>query len=138
MPGAPGRDRGGARVRQPVARRIAEGLRGGRGARAPLRALPRGGGAAHRSAGQGRERHDDHTAVRRPERRGALMAFDLAAYVETRRTLVDEALERVLPPETAAPPTLHRAMRYSVRAGGKRLRPILVIAGAEAVGGSAE
>ena len=66
-----------------------------------------------------------------------MTAFDLQSYVETRRTLVDEALERVLPPETATPPTLHRAMRYSVRAGGKRLRPILVIAGAEAVGGTA-
>jgi geranylgeranyl diphosphate synthase type II len=67
-----------------------------------------------------------------------MTAFDLKGYVEARRTLVDEALERVLPPETGAPPTLHRAMHYSVRAGGKRLRPILVIAGAEAVGGSAE
>jgi geranylgeranyl diphosphate synthase, type II len=67
-----------------------------------------------------------------------MTAFDLTSYVETRRALVDEALERVLPPETATPPTLHRAMRYSVRAGGKRLRPILVIAGAESVGGSAE
>jgi len=47
-------------------------------------------------------------------------------------------LERVIPADTAPPPTLHRAMRYSVRAGGKRLRPILVIAGAEAVGGRAE
>jgi geranylgeranyl diphosphate synthase type II len=67
-----------------------------------------------------------------------MTAFDLTSYVEARRMLVDEALERVLPQETAAPPTLHRAMRYSVRAGGKRLRPILVIAGAEAVGGTAE
>src|SRR5207249_9879652 len=45
---------------------------------------------------------------------------------------------RVLPPEDAPPPTVHRAMRYSVMAGGKRLRPILVIAGCEAVGGQAE
>jgi geranylgeranyl diphosphate synthase type II len=67
-----------------------------------------------------------------------MTAFDLDTYVTTRRALVDQALERVLPPETAVPPTLHRAMRYSVQAGGKRLRPILVIAGAEAVGGSAE
>jgi geranylgeranyl diphosphate synthase, type II len=67
-----------------------------------------------------------------------MSAFDLKLYVEARRALVEEALERVLPPETAPPPTLHRAMRYSVRAGGKRLRPILVIAGAEAVGGTAE
>ncbi len=64
--------------------------------------------------------------------------FDLRAYLKARQELVDGALERVLPPETAMPPTLHRAMRYSVQAGGKRLRPILVLAGAEAVGGSAE
>jgi len=64
-------------------------------------------------------------------------AFDLKGYLATRVAQVDEALDRVLPPETAAPPTLHRAMRYSVQAGGKRLRPILVIAGAEAVGGGA-
>ena len=64
-----------------------------------------------------------------------MTAFDLKSYLEERRLLVDEALDRVLPPETAPPPSLHRAMRYSVQAGGKRLRPILVIAGAEAVGG---
>jgi len=52
--------------------------------------------------------------------------------------MVDAALDRVLPPETAAPPRIHEAMRYSVLAPGKRLRPILVIAGAEAVGGHAE
>ena len=67
-----------------------------------------------------------------------MTAFDLKSYLEARRVLVDEALDRVLPPETAPPPSLHRAMRYSVQAGGKRLRPILVIAGAEAVGGTAE
>ena len=67
-----------------------------------------------------------------------MTTFDLKPYLESRRTLVDEALDRVLPAESAPPPTLHRAMRYSVQAGGKRLRPILVIAGAEAVGGTAE
>jgi len=64
-------------------------------------------------------------------------SVDLAAYLKDRRTLVDEALERVLPAEDVLPATVHRAMRYSVLAGGKRLRPILVIAGAEAVGGAA-
>src|SRR5439155_465601 len=54
-----------------------------------------------------------------------------------RRALVDAALERALPSEHTPPPTIHRAMRYSVMAGGKRLRPILVSAGAEAVGGTA-
>jgi geranylgeranyl diphosphate synthase type II len=67
-----------------------------------------------------------------------MSTFDLKPYLEARRSLVDEALDRVLPAETAVPPILHRAMRYSVHAGGKRLRPILVIAGAEAVGGTAE
>jgi geranylgeranyl diphosphate synthase type II len=67
-----------------------------------------------------------------------MTTLDRGPYLEARRVLVDEALDRVLPPESAAPPTLHRAMRYSVQAGGKRLRPLLVIAGAEAVGGSAE
>jgi geranylgeranyl diphosphate synthase, type II len=63
--------------------------------------------------------------------------FHLKAYLEDRRAMVDAALDRVLPPETAPPPRIHEAMRYSVLAPGKRLRPILVIAGAEAVGGRA-
>ena len=66
------------------------------------------------------------------------MTLDLKAYLEDRRAMVEAALDRVLPPETAAPPRIHEAMRYSVLAPGKRLRPILVIAGAEAVGGRAE
>ena len=66
------------------------------------------------------------------------MSFDLDAYMKERLAAVDAALDRFLPPETERPETLHKAMRYSVFAGGKRLRPILVMAGAEAVGGSAE
>ena len=66
------------------------------------------------------------------------MSFDLTKYLDTRRALVDGALERVLPSEDAVPVTLHRAMRYSVLAPGKRLRPTLVIAGAEAVGGAGD
>ena len=64
-----------------------------------------------------------------------MTSFDLEGYLAERRRAVDEALERHLPPATAPPPLIHEAMRYSVFAGGKRLRPILVIAGAEAVGG---
>ncbi len=63
------------------------------------------------------------------------MSFDLQAYLKERRALVDQALEELLPPESTPPPSVHRAIRYSVMAGGKRLRPILVLAGAEAVGG---
>ena len=66
------------------------------------------------------------------------MSFDLGAYMKVRAAAVDVALDRFLPPETERPETLHKAMRYSVFAGGKRLRPVLVIAGAEAVGGAAE
>jgi geranylgeranyl diphosphate synthase, type II len=57
------------------------------------------------------------------------------SYLKDRAQSVDRALDRFLPPDTVAPETIHKAMRYSVFAGGKRLRPVLVIAGAEAVGG---
>jgi geranylgeranyl diphosphate synthase type II len=56
-------------------------------------------------------------------------------YLKERAQVVDQALDRLLPAEANAPETIHKAMRYSVFAGGKRLRPVLVIAGAEAVGG---
>ncbi len=66
------------------------------------------------------------------------MSFDLAAYMADRAQAVDRALDRFLPRESAPPASLHKAMRYSVFAGGKRLRPVLVAAGAEAVGGTLE
>lgn len=50
--------------------------------------------------------------------------------------LADVALEHWLPPADEAPKRLHQAMRYSVFAGGKRLRPALVLASARAVGGA--
>jgi geranylgeranyl diphosphate synthase type II len=48
--------------------------------------------------------------------------------------LVDAELDRLVPPETAAPETIHRAMRYSLFAGGKRIRPILCLEAARALG----
>jgi len=66
------------------------------------------------------------------------MAFDLAAYLAERHALTDHALDIYLPDADALPPRLHEAMRYSLFCGGKRLRPILVYAGAEAVGGALE
>ena len=66
------------------------------------------------------------------------MSFDLTAYMADRAQAVDRALDRFLPRESALPASLHKAMRYSVFAGGKRLRPVLVAAGAEAVGGTLE
>lgn len=51
----------------------------------------------------------------------------LPAFLEENRADVDRALDRLLPPETAVPQTIHRAMRYSVMAGGKRIRPALCL-----------
>jgi len=55
--------------------------------------------------------------------------------LEDGRVLTDAALERLLPPETVRPEVIHRAMRHSVFAGGKRLRPILCIEAARMISG---
>jgi geranylgeranyl diphosphate synthase type II len=55
-------------------------------------------------------------------------AIDGHFYLEYARRLVEDLLERYLPPETVPPEKLHTAMRYSVMAGGKRLRPALALA----------
>jgi geranylgeranyl diphosphate synthase, type II len=62
-------------------------------------------------------------------------AFDLATFLETRTAAVNAALDRFLPSEKTKPVTIHRAMRYSLFAGGKRMRPALVLAAAAACGG---
>ncbi len=49
----------------------------------------------------------------------------LPAFFEEDRQSVEQALDRLLPPESTPPPSIHCAMRYSVFAGGKRVRPIL-------------
>lgn len=54
--------------------------------------------------------------------------MSISEYFKQNTALVDEWLERLLPLETVVPSTIHQAMRYSVFAGGKRLRPILAIA----------
>ncbi len=64
------------------------------------------------------------------------MSFDLPRYLTERREAVDRALDRFLPPSDTFPPAIHEAMRYSVFAGGKRLRPILVIGAAEVARGT--
>jgi geranylgeranyl diphosphate synthase type II len=55
--------------------------------------------------------------------------------LEDGRVLTDAALERLLPPESQRPEVIHRAMRHSVFAGGKRLRPILCIEAARMISG---
>lgn len=62
----------------------------------------------------------------------------LEEYLAEKRRLVDNALDDMLPAEHNEPVLLHQAMRYSVFAGGKRLRPILAIASAETVGGDSK
>jgi geranylgeranyl diphosphate synthase type II len=60
---------------------------------------------------------------------------NLKTYLVSRQKLIDRALGRYLPKANTKPATLHRAMRYSLFAGGKRLRPILCLATAEACRG---
>src|SRR5579872_2651766 len=57
----------------------------------------------------------------------------LSEYMAAQQKAVDAALDRWVPPEPENPSTIHRAMRYSLFAGGKRLRPLLAIAAADAV-----
>jgi geranylgeranyl diphosphate synthase type II len=61
---------------------------------------------------------------------------NLKKYLRTRQKEIDRALDRYLPKASTKPATLHKAMRYSLFAGGKRLRPILCLAAAEACRGN--
>ena len=61
--------------------------------------------------------------------------MELKRYLIARQKEVDRALDRFLPKASTPPATIHKAMRYSLFAGGKRLRPILCLAAAEACGG---
>lgn len=60
----------------------------------------------------------------------------LAQYLAVQQSLVDRTLDHWVPAETVPPQTIHKAMRYSLFAGGKRIRPVLCIAAAEAVSDS--
>lgn len=60
----------------------------------------------------------------------------LKSYLLTRQKLIDRALNRFLPKAAAKPATIHKAMRYSLFVGGKRLRPVLSLAASEACGGA--
>jgi geranylgeranyl diphosphate synthase type II len=60
--------------------------------------------------------------------------MDIKAYLAGRRAMVDKTLELLVPPADTFPQKVFEAMRYSLFAGGKRVRPILAIASAEALG----
>lgn len=64
--------------------------------------------------------------------------MDIKAYLAESKNEVDGALEQLLPAEEEAPTTIHKAMRYSVFAGGKRVRPILTLASGQSLGGDKE
>ena len=56
---------------------------------------------------------------------------DFKSEFERKRKLVEEAIEKYLPSENTRPTMVHKAMRYSMKVGGKRLRPILLLASYE-------
>jgi geranylgeranyl diphosphate synthase type II len=60
--------------------------------------------------------------------------MNLRDYLVQQQKLVDAELDRLVPSESTAPETIHRAMRYSLFAGGKRIRPILCMEAARTVG----
>jgi geranylgeranyl diphosphate synthase, type II len=66
------------------------------------------------------------TVANRPKE-APLVQTKLPAFFEEDRLAVDAAIDRLLPSETVPPESVHQAMRYSVLAGGKRIRPILCL-----------
>ncbi len=64
--------------------------------------------------------------------------FDLKNYIQERKEVIDKALERYLPKPAGPEGKVIEAMRYSVSAGGKRVRPILLMAACDAVGGDSK
>jgi geranylgeranyl diphosphate synthase type II len=60
---------------------------------------------------------------------------DINSYMKSVCSITDDALNKLLPPETTYPPSIHSLMRYSIFAGGKRIRPCLIMASYEACGG---
>lgn len=64
--------------------------------------------------------------------------MEIENYLNERKRLIDSAIDSFLPPADAQPAIIHEAMRYSALDGGKRIRPILTLTAAEAVGGSIE
>lgn len=76
------------------------------------------------------------TALNEPALSPPLGPLTLKSYLTEQQRRVDAALHEFLPPETTRPATIHKAMRYSLFAGGaKRLRPVLCLAAAEACSG---
>ena len=62
------------------------------------------------------------------------MDHRLASYLAEQKKIIDSAIDKLVPPGDSEPKILHQAMRYSLFAGGKRIRPILAVTAAEIVG----
>jgi geranylgeranyl diphosphate synthase type II len=90
--------------------------------------LPGGGLAPYTSP--------DMARTTSPGASGPGSQFDLEGFLRERTETVNAALDGFLPKANARPATIHKAMRYSLFAGGKRIRPALVLAAAEACGGA--
>jgi len=74
-------------------------------------------------------------AKNKMQKPAAPAAFDLPGFLSASTASVNAALDRFLPAASARPATIHKAMRYSLFAGGKRMRPALCLAAAAACGG---
>src|SRR5690606_11663443 len=118
--------------RRPRARDVARAVRARRSAVALLPRTARGGRAPDRNAQRAR-RAQARPSVAGAARRRRPDVTERGEYLAQRRQDVDRALEAWLPAPPACPAPLSAAMRYSLMAGGKRLRPVLVLASAEAV-----
>lgn len=64
--------------------------------------------------------------------------LDINAYLEEKRALIEDWLAKAFPSENAPPSTIHQAMRYSLMARSKRIRPVLTLATTESLGGKVE
>lgn len=82
---------------------------------------------------QTRDEHG-HNCLTLDNESSKLALMNLQEYFERAVREVNKSLDQLLPSEQTEPRSIHRAMRYSVFAGGKRLRPVLVLASGEAFG----
>ena len=81
------------------------------------------------------KREQSFSIAKQPASFSLFAKMEVQPYLIARQKMIDRALDRYLPKENVKPVTIHKAMRYSLFAGGKRLRPILCLAAAEACGG---
>src|SRR4029079_14580881 len=87
---------------------------------------------------RGNTRRDANPQLGQAHRRaippGKVLTFmNLREYLAQQQQLVDSELDRLVPPETTPTETIHRAMRYSLFAGGKRIRPLSGIEAADTI-----